>query len=360
MFIQEAVNYDVRVAILDPSPDAPCASICHEFMCGSFQDFDTVLAFGKNKDVITVEIEHVNVDALAELEQQGVRVFPRPSFLRMVQDKGLQKEFYAAHNIPTAPYKLIENVQQIQSGDETFPFVLKSRTGGYDGKGVQIIRTPQDLSNTFTGPCVAEEMIDFSKELSVIIARNKQGEMRTFPLVEMEFNPEANLVEFLFCPAQVSSSIEAQAQSIAQSIAESSDFVGLLAIELFLTKDGNLLVNEMAPRPHNSGHHTIEACTTSQYEQHMRAIASLPLGDTRLIEPAVMVNLLGEAGHDGPVQYEGLEEAMALPGVHIHLYGKSRTKPFRKMGHVTVTAPDLARAQQRAREVLGLVKVVSC
>jgi 5-(carboxyamino)imidazole ribonucleotide synthase len=360
MFIQEAVNYDVRVAILDPSPDAPCASICHEFMCGSFQDFDTVLAFGKNKDVITVEIEHVNVDALAELEQQGVRVFPRPSFLRMVQDKGLQKEFYAAHNIPTAPYKLIENVQQIQSGDETFPFVLKSRTGGYDGKGVQIIRTPQHLSNTFTGPCVAEEMIDFSKELSVIIARNKQGEMRTFPLVEMEFNPEANLVEFLFSPAQVSSSIEAQAQSIAQSIAESSDFVGLLAIELFLTKDGNLLVNEMAPRPHNSGHHTIEACTTSQYEQHMRAIASLPLGDTRLIEPAVMVNLLGEAGHDGPVQYEGLEEAMALPGVHIHLYGKSRTKPFRKMGHVTVTAPDLTRAQQRAREVLGLVKVVSC
>ncbi|MFM7233174.1 MAG: 5-(carboxyamino)imidazole ribonucleotide synthase [Flavobacteriales bacterium] len=360
MFIQEAVNYDARIAILDPSHDAPCATLCHEFVCGSFQDFDTVVAFGKDKDVLTVEIEHVNVDALTVLEQQGVQVYPRPSFLRMVQDKGLQKEFYTAQNIPTAPYRLIENLGEIDAASQRFPFVLKSRTGGYDGKGVQIIRTADDLSNSFAGPCVAEEMIDFSKELSIIIARNQQGEMRTFPLVEMEFNPEANLVEFLFSPAQVSSSIEAQAQTIARTIVESSDFVGLLAIEIFLTKDGHLLVNEMAPRPHNSGHHTIEACTTSQYEQHLRAIASLPLGDTRLIEPAVMVNLLGEAGHDGPVKYQGLEEALALPGVHVHLYGKARTKPFRKMGHITVTAPDLTTAQQRAREVLRLVKVLSC
>lgn len=360
MFIQEAVNYDARVAILDPSKEAPCASLCHEFVCGSFQDFDTVLAFGKDKDVVTVEIEHVNVDALTSLEQQGVQVFPRPSFLRMVQDKGLQKEFYTAHNIPTAPFRLVEQVDDINIGNQTFPFVLKSRTGGYDGKGVQIIRTQDDLANTFSGPFVVEEMIDFTKELSVIIARNKQGDVRTFPLVEMEFNPEANLVEFLFSPAQVAETIEQQAQSIAKKIAESCDFVGLLAIELFLTKDGRLLVNEMAPRPHNSGHHTIEACTTSQYEQHLRAIASLPLGDTRLIEPAVMVNLLGEQGHEGSVQYLGLEEALALPGVHVHLYGKSRTKPFRKMGHVTVTDADLTTAQQRARQVLSLIRVVSC
>ena len=360
MFIQEAVNYDVRVAILDPSKEAPCASLCHEFVCGSFQDFDTVLAFGKGKDVLTVEIEHVNVDALASLEQQGVQVFPRPSFLRMVQDKGLQKEFYAAHNIPTAPYRLVEHAGVINTENQQFPFVLKSRTGGYDGKGVQIIRKQDDLANTFNGPCVVEEMIDFTKELSVIIARNKQGEVRTFPLVEMEFNAEANLVEFLFSPAQVAKSIEEQAQTIARKIVESCDFVGLLAIELFLTKDGRLLVNEMAPRPHNSGHHTIEACTTSQYEQHFRAIASLPLGDTHLIEPAVMVNLLGEQGHEGAVQYLGLEEALALPGVHVHLYGKSRTKPFRKMGHVTVTDADLTIAQQRARQVLSLIRVVSC
>lgn len=360
MFIQEAVNYDVRVAILDPSKEAPCASICHEFVCGSFQDFDTVLEFGKGKDVLTVEIEHVNVDALVSLEQQGVQVFPRASFLRMVQDKGLQKEFYTAHNIPTAPYRLVEHAGVINTETQQFPFVLKSRTGGYDGKGVQIVRTQDDLANTFNGPCVVEEMIDFTKELSVIIARNKQGEVRTFPLVEMEFNPEANLVEFLFSPAQVAESIEEQAQSIARKIVESCDFVGLLAIELFLTKDGRLLVNEMAPRPHNSGHHTIEACTTSQYEQHLRAIASLPLGDTRLIEPAVMVNLLGEQGHEGAVQYLGLEEALALPGVHVHLYGKSRTKPFRKMGHVTVTDADLTIAQQRARQVLSLIRVVSC
>ncbi len=360
MFIQEALNYDARISILDPAKDAPCSSLCHEFVNGSFQDFDTVVEFGKDKDVLTVEIEHVNADALAELEKQGVAVYPRPSFLHMVQDKGLQKDFYSAHGIPTAPYRIIAHPQDIIAEEQKFPFVLKSRTGGYDGKGVQIIQSQEDLKHTFDGPCVLEEMVDFTKELSIIIARNKQGETRSFPLVEMEFNPKANLVEFLFSPARVESHIEQQAQTIALNIVESSDFVGLLAVELFLTQDGRLLVNEMAPRPHNSGHHTIEACTTSQYEQHLRAITSLPLGDTRLIEPAVMVNLLGEYGHEGPVEYRGLEEAIALPGVHIHLYGKTHTKPFRKMGHVTVTDTDLNIAQQRAREVLRLVKVVSC
>ena len=216
------------------------------------------------------------------------------------------------------------------------------------------------MSDVFEGPCIVEEMIPFVKELSIIIARNKQGETRVFPLVEMEFNPQANLVEFLFSPAHVSSEIEIEARKIALKIVESSDFVGLLAVELFLTRDGSLLVNEMAPRPHNSGHHTIEACTTSQYEQHLRAILSLPLGATHLIQPAVMVNLLGAPGHDGPVYYKGLIEALEKPGVHIHIYGKPHTKPFRKMGHVTVTDSDLATAQQRAREILQLISVESC
>lgn len=360
MLLQEAANYDVRSAVLDPSADAPCASICHEFTLGSFQDYDTVLAFGRGKDVITIEIEHVNTQALEELENEGVQVFPRPSFLRMVQDKGLQKEFYTKNNIPTAPYRLIDSLTQLEGANNEFPFVLKSRTGGYDGKGVRVIKSADDLSDVFEGPCVVEEMIPFVKELSIIIARNKQGETRVFPLVEMEFNPQANLVEFLFSPAHVSSEIEIEARNIALKIVESSDFVGLLAVELFLTRDGSLLVNEMAPRPHNSGHHTIEACTTSQYEQHLRAILSLPLGATHLIEPAVMVNLLGAPGHDGPVYYKGLIEALEKPGVHIHIYGKPHTKPFRKMGHVTVTDSDLAAAQQRAREILQLISVESC
>ena len=360
MLIQEAVNYDIRVAVLDPAQDAPCASLCHEFVQGSFQDYASVIAFGKDKDVITVEIEHVSTDALEDLEKSGVEVYPKPSFLRMVQDKGLQKEFYEAHHIPTAPFQLIESTNALDYSILRFPFVLKLRTGGYDGKGVQIIRSAADLEHTFNGPCLIEEMINFSKELSIIIARNKQGETSFFPLVEMEFNAEANLVEFLFSPAQVLPEVELQAQAIAKKIAESCNFVGLLAVELFLTKEGQLLVNEMAPRPHNSGHHTIEACVTSQYEQHLRSILSRPLGDTTLVQPAVMVNLLGASGHEGPVHYKGLEEALRLPGVHVHLYGKSSTKPFRKMGHITVTNADLTIAKEYAREALRLVTVVSC
>jgi 5-(carboxyamino)imidazole ribonucleotide synthase len=360
MLLQEAANYDVRIAVLDPASDAPCSAICHEFTCGSFQDFETVMAFGEGKDVITVEIEHVNTDALEALEKKGVAVYPKPSFLRMVQDKGLQKEFYKENSIPTAPFQLIGSRAELNSGKHHFPFVLKSRKGGYDGKGVQIIRTQEDLNNAFDGACVIEELIPFEKELSVIIARNSHGETSIFPLVEMEFNPEANLVEFLFSPAQVNEKVERAAQEIARNIVEAADFVGLLAVELFLTKEGHLLVNEMAPRPHNSGHHTIEACTTSQYEQHLRAILSLPLGATTLIQPAVMINLLGSTGHEGAVHYKGLTEAMKMPGVHLHIYGKPHTKPFRKMGHVTVTDHDLGAAQQRARTLLELIKVESC
>ncbi len=360
MLLQEAANYDVRSAVLDPAADAPCSAICHEFSRGSFQDYDTVLAFGEGKDVITVEIEHVNTEALEALEKKGVAVYPKPSFLRMVQDKGLQKEFYKANGIPTSPFQLVENRSALEVLNLPLPFVLKSRKGGYDGKGVQIIRSQEDLKSAFEGPCVIEELVPFEKELSVIIARNKQGETSIFPLVEMEFNAEANLVEFLFSPAQVNTQVEFEAQAIARRIVEAADFVGLLAIELFLTHEGVLLVNEMAPRPHNSGHHTIEACTTSQYEQHLRAILSLPLGSTSLIQPAVMINLLGAASHEGAVHYKGLSEALQMPGVHLHIYGKPHTKPFRKMGHVTVTDNDLQAAQQRARTLLQLIKVESC
>lgn len=355
MLIQVATNYDVRISVLDPSPEAPCSKLAHDFTVGDFADYDTVYRFGQTVDVLTIEIEHVNVEALEALEREGKKVYPSPRILRIVKDKGLQKQFYKDNDIATAPFKLIENKSEISASQ--LPIVQKMRTGGYDGKGVTVLKSEADLDNAFDVPSVLEEMIDFEKELSVIIARNESGQIKSFPLVEMEFNPEANLVEFLFSPAAVDYDTEHRAYALAHRLVESMDFVGLLAVEMFLDKEGNLLVNEIAPRPHNSGHHTIEACVTSQYEQMMRAILNLPLGDTKLVRPAVMINLLGEKGFSGPVHYRGLEEVMKWPGVYVHLYGKADTKPFRKMGHVTVCCNNLEEAKTTARKVMETVKV---
>lgn len=359
MFIQEATNYDVKIAVLDPAHDAPCSAIAHEFVQGDFNDFDTVMRFAENVDVLTIEIEHVNVDALEALQSTGKKIYPLPEILRIVKDKGLQKQFYRLNKIETAPFHLVENMEEIGAFTGEFPLIQKLRTGGYDGKGVQALRNNKDLEKAFDAPSVLEPMIDFVKELSVIVARNPSGETKAFPLVEMEFNSEANLVEFLFSPADVSPEIEKNAIALAMQVLESSRFVGILAVEMFLDRTGQLLVNEIAPRPHNSGHHTIEACVTSQYEQHMRAVLDLPLGDTSLLQPAVMINLLGEKGYSGPVKYEGLEEVMRWAGVYVHLYGKTETKPFRKMGHITVTADNLADAKTIARKALNTVKVKS-
>jgi 5-(carboxyamino)imidazole ribonucleotide synthase len=360
MLIQEAVNLDIRVAVLDPSPDAPCSKIAHEFICGDFMDFQTVIEFGKKVDVLTIEIEHVNVDALDELVSLGKKVYPEPSFLRMVQDKGLQKEFFEKNHIATASFFLVQTREDLLKLNSPTPFIQKLRRGGYDGKGVLAIRSAESLQKeSFDAPSVIEEMINFEKEIAVIIARNVSGEVKTFPLVEMEFNAEANLVEFLFSPANVSDVIEKEAIRLAHLIVEKTEFIGLLAVEMFVTKNGEVLVNEMAPRPHNSGHHTIEACPTSQYAQHLRAILNLPLGDTALLLPSVMINLLGEKGFSGPVVYSGLAEALATPGVFIHLYGKSDTRPFRKMGHVTITDINPSLAHSKARQIARLIKVVS-
>jgi 5-(carboxyamino)imidazole ribonucleotide synthase len=359
MLIQETINYNVHTCILDPDRNAPCRDIANEFTAGSLKDFDTVYSFGKNVDVLTIEIEHVNVDAMEKLEKEGVKVFPQPAVLRIIQDKGLQKEFYRANSIPTADYFLVENKSEITKYSSHFPFFNKLRKGGYDGKGVVKLDDPNNLSSAFDEPGVLEKLVDFEKEISVIVARNEKGEIAVFPVVELEFNPEANLVEFLFSPAKIAGHIEEQAYEIAYKVAEKMGVVGLLAVEMFVTKDGKVLVNEVAPRPHNSGHQTIEGNKTSQYEQHLRAILNLPLGSTKIIMPSVMINLLGEKGFEGDAKYEGLNEVMAMEGVNIHLYGKKTTKPFRKMGHVTVIDESLEKAKQKALVVKEKLKVVS-
>ncbi len=358
MLIQAANDLNIHIHCLDPDPNAPCSEIAHSFSCGSLTDFNTVLNFGSDKHLITVEIENVNVEALAELEKKGVKVFPQPNVLKLIQDKGLQKEFYKKNNIPTAAFELIPSKAELLLKTD-FPFVHKLRTGGYDGKGVKIISNLSEAEQSFDAPSVIEEKIDFQKELSVLVARNEKGEIKTFPLVECEFNPEANLVEFLFSPADVSPEIELKAKEIASQLIGKLNMVGLLAVELFLTKSNELLVNEIAPRPHNSGHHTIECCTTSQFSQHLRAILNLPLGDTSLIQAGAMINLVGEKEFNGPVIYDGLENLLSIPGVFPHLYGKEISKPFRKMGHITITGKNINELKAKRDKIKGLIRVIS-
>jgi 5-(carboxyamino)imidazole ribonucleotide synthase len=357
MLIQEATNLDVKICIMDKDPEAPASKLAFEFVNEDILDFDAVVRFGQDKDVISVEIENVNIDALEQLEQQGKKVFPQPHVLRTIQDKGLQKQFYAQHKIPTAPFELCEDFTDFQSKILSYPCVQKLRKGGYDGRGVHILHSEADLAQAFNAPSIIEDSVDFEKEISVIVARNEKGDIAYFPVVECEFNSTANLVEFLFAPAQISEASEEEAFMIAKKTIEALDMVGLLAVEMFITKNGKVLVNESAPRPHNSGHHTIECNNTSQYGQHLRAILDLPLGSTKLIRPGVMINLLGAEGYQGEVVYENLDQVLQIPGVFVHLYGKTTTKPFRKMGHITAAGRDLPTAINRAREAQKLITV---
>lgn len=358
MIIQEAVNYDFHIHIMDSDPNAPCSRIAYEYTIGDIRNYDDVLRFGQDKDVLTVEIENVNIEALYELERKGVTVYPQPRVLELIKDKGTQKEFYVANNIPTAPFELLTADPDKNTLKAKIPFVNKLRTGGYDGKGVQIIRSEGDLSNVFIETGIAEELIPFEKELSVIVARNKSGEMACFPVVECEFN-DANLVEYLFSPADITREIENEAIALAQDVISKIDMVGLLAVELFLTKDGQLLVNEIAPRPHNSGHHTIECNVTSQFEQHLRSILDLPLGSTRAVQAGAMLNVIGSEGYSGPAVYEGLNHVLETEGAHLHLYGKEQTKPFRKMGHLTITGENMPTVRSKVELLRGKLIVKS-
>lgn len=358
MLLQAAIDWNLNVKIIDAA-DAPCAPIAPEFVTGSLQDYEAVYQFGQDVDVVTIEIEKVNVDALEALEREGKKVFPQPHLIRLIQDKRTQKQFYREHGLPTADFILTDNRADVANYVDFLPAFHKLGRDGYDGKGVQRIATPADFDKAFDAPGLLEKAVDFEKELAVIVARNEKGEMATFPTVEMVFHPEANLVEYLFAPAEISVEVEQQAESLAKKTAEALGIVGLLAVEMFLTKEGQVLINEVAPRPHNSGHHTIRANVTSQFEQHWRAILNLPLGDTTAYTPAAMVNLLGEEGHTGPAHYEGMDKVLATHGVFPFLYGKKITKPFRKMGHITVTDSSLAKLKTKAEWVKGALKVVT-
>ncbi len=359
MLLQAAIDLDIKVSCLDPDAEAPCHELAHFFKQGSFQDYESVYQFGKHFEVISIEIEHVNIEALEALEKEGKQVFPQPHVLRMIQDKRLQKQFFADHGFPTAPFVLTESQADISLHADFLPAFHKLGKGGYDGKGVQRISSLADQSKAFNAPGLLEKAVDFEKELAVIVARNPQGETKAFPAVEMVFHPEHNLVDFLFSPATISTEVAQKAENIALELIQKMGLVGVLAVEMFLTTEGEILINEVAPRPHNSGHQTIRGNETSQYEQHLRAISGLPLGSTQAKGVSGMLNLLGEDGYSGEAKYEGLDEALAIPGVYPFLYGKKMTKPFRKMGHVTILGANKEEIIEKSEQVKKLIRVIS-
>ncbi len=363
MLCQAAQPWHLPLAVLDRKRSFPAGPVAGKFVEGDFTNFEDVYEFGREMDVLTIEIENVHVEALKRLEAEGVRVFPHSEALATIKDKGLQKLFYKERGLPTAPFRAFEDVRAIERavrrGRLELPFVQKTRLAGYDGRGVAVVRTVEDLPRLLPGPCLVEPLVDIRAELAVIAARNPSGQTAVFPAVEMVFHPTANLVEFLACPARIPPEVERRAEDLALSTIQAFDLCGLLAVEMFWTQNEELLINEVAPRPHNSGHHTLDACITSQFEQHLRAILDLPLGSTRLKSPAVMVNLLGAPGSQGPAHYQGFEQCLAVEGVKIHLYGKEETRPYRKMGHATVLNEDLDRALELARQVKQTLKIVA-
>lgn len=358
MLIQSGVDLNINFSILDPDADAPCRSLA-EFTCGKLTDFATVMKFGEKCDLLTIEIENVNTEALKQLVSQGKKVFPQPEVIELIQDKCKQKEFYRDKGIPTAEFILVNDKEEVRKNKSFLPAVNKLGREGYDGRGVQLLRKEKDIDKAFDSPGLLERLIDFEKEIAIIVARNEGGQLVTYPAVEMVFHPEANLVEYLFAPAQLKKGVAEKADAIARKVINELGMVGLLAVEMFVTKEGDVLVNEIAPRPHNSGHQTIEANITSQYEQHLRAILNLPLGDTSIVMNSAMVNILGEPNYTGLAQYEGLNEVLKLAGAHVHLYGKKLTKPFRKMGHVTIVDNDMESLKKKAKFVKDHLKVIA-
>lgn len=363
MLLYETRKLDIQTLVIDPSNEAPSKIASNFFEQGDLMDYETVLKFGRKVDVLTFEIEAVNVEALEQLEKEDIKVFPSAATLRKIQDKAIQKNFFKNNNIPTSSFKTFSSknylLDKINSGEINLPFVWKSATGGYDGRGVMIVKTEEQLKDIPEGKCIAEDLIPFKNELAVIVARSSGGEVKSYPVVEMEFHPTANQVEYVICPARIETNVATKARELAELVSNSFEHVGLLAVEMFQTEDDEILINEVAPRPHNSGHYSIEASYTNQFEQHLRAILNLPLGDTESKVGGIMVNLTGEEGHSGPVVYENIEEIMKMPGVTPHIYGKKLTRPFRKMGHVTIVNHNLDEARKIAEKVKNSIKVIT-
>ncbi|MDA9575808.1 5-(carboxyamino)imidazole ribonucleotide synthase [Flavobacteriaceae bacterium] len=363
MLLYNTRKFDIHTCVLDPNPEAPSKIACNAFFVGNLMDYDTVFEFGKNVDTLTIEIENVNVDALSALEKEGVKVYPSAETLATIQNKAKQKLFYVDHELPTAEFTRYAYIEELKRAVEhkvqALPFVWKSAQFGYDGKGVKIVRKSSDLDELPNVECIAEALVPFKKELAVTVARTPNGEVGVYPVVEMEFHPEANQVEYVLCPARIPENLAKKAELVALKTAAAFHHVGLLAVELFLTENDDILINEVAPRPHNSGHQTIEASYTSQFEQHIRAILNLPLGETKNKVSGVMVNLVGEEGHQGEVVYKNIEEILKLDGVTPHIYGKKETRPFRKMGHVTIVHPEINQARAIAQQVKETIKVIS-
>ncbi|MCK6606735.1 MAG: 5-(carboxyamino)imidazole ribonucleotide synthase [Flavobacterium sp.] len=363
MLLTETRKFDIQTLVLEPSEEAPARYSCNGFYKGSLMDFDTVYQFGKMVNLLTIEIENVNLDALDKLEEEGLPIYPSPKTLRLIQNKGKQKDYYVSNDIPTSPHQRFVDLNDLRNAlakDELeFPFVWKCAQFGYDGNGVKICRSSLDLVKLPDVECIAEEMVPFKNELAVIVARSVSGEVKTYPVVEMEFHPEANQVEYVICPARIDEKVAQKATEVALKVSEAFNHVGLLAVEMFQTADDEILVNEVAPRPHNSGHYSIEASYTSQFENHLRAILNLPLGNTDSKVAGIMVNLVGEEGYSGQVVYENIEKIMAIDGVTPHIYGKRETRPFRKMGHVTIVNEDMTEARRIAEEVKNSIRVIS-
>lgn len=363
MLLTETRKFDIQTLVLEPSEEAPARYSCNGFYKGSLMDYNTVYQFGKMVNLLTIEIENVNLDALDQLEEEGLPIYPSPKTLRLIQNKGKQKDYYVSNDIPTSPHQRFVDLNDLRNAlakDELeFPFVWKCAQFGYDGNGVKICRSALDLVKLPDVECIAEEMVPFKNELAVIVARSVSGEVKTYPVVEMEFHPEANQVEYVICPARIDEKVAQKATEVALKVSEAFNHVGLLAVEMFQTADDEILVNEVAPRPHNSGHYSIEASYTSQFENHLRAILNLPLGNTDSKVAGIMVNLVGEEGYSGQVVYENIEKIMAIDGVTPHIYGKRETRPFRKMGHVTIVNENMTEARRIAEEVKNSIRVIS-
>ena len=363
MLLSETRKWDIQTAVLDSSPEAPCKIGSHVFQVGDLMDYDTVYNFGRQVDVLTIEIENVNVQALKALEKEGLTVYPSGHTLEIIQSKAKQKLFYVDNGLPTAEFSRFGYKAELEAAMNNsiikYPYVWKSAKFGYDGRGVKIVKNESDFNALPNVECIVEELVDFKNELAVIVARSASGEVAAFPVVEMEFHPEANQVEYVICPARISAEVAAKAELLALKASAAFKHVGLLAVEMFQTQDDEVLINEVAPRPHNSGHHTIESCYTSQFEQHLRAILGLPLGNASSQVAGIMVNLVGEPEYTGEVIYKNIDAILKLDGVTPHIYGKKETRPFRKMGHVTVVNSDLKAARAIAEQVKQTIKVIS-